>query len=394
MDDPRPDKADILYMHDSAVLGGAENSLLNLATNLAPERFQPHFLCQEDGGFAERIRDAGFTVDFCPYPSLKRPNPFRIASAARRMIRIARERGAALVHGNTPRSNFYAAIVGRRLGVPVVWHARNLLVPGMIDLDHCLSFLPSRILCNSDAIRERFKDNPKAITIINGVNFDIFDCGLSGEPVREELGIPADALVVGITSRLEPEKGHDCLLRAAAAILDRVPNAWFVIVGKAFVNVEEREAELRQLAVDMNVASRTVFTGFRRDIPQVLAAMDVCVLAAEAEPCGRVLFEAMAMGKPIVGTNTGGTPEIVVDGETGILFDPGDQEALATHVTDLCQDPQRRRAMGQAGHERAKRYFSIESHVRKTEGVYAELLGLSDGPGRDGEASAPVADAP
>jgi len=167
-----------------------------------------------------------------------------------------------------------------------------------------------------------------------------------------------------------------------------------VIVGKAFVNVEEREAELRQLAEDMGVAERTVFTGFRRDIPQVRAAMDVFVLAAEAEPCGRVLFEAMAMAKPIVGTNTGGTPEIVADGETGILFDPGDREALAKHVIALCQDPPRRRAMGQAGHERAKRHFSIESHVRKTEQVYAELLGLSDGTGRDGETCASAEDAP
>lgn len=365
----------VLYMHDSSVLGGAENSLLNLTTNLDASRFVPHFLCHDDGAFAERIRQAGFSVDFSPYPPLKRPNPFRIVSAVRRMARTARAHEVSLIHANTPRSNFYAAMVGRRLGLPVVWHARNLLMQGMVDIDNYLSFLPSRILCNSDAIRERFKGSPKAVTVINGVNFEVFDRALAGARVRDEFGIPVDACVIGMTSRLEAEKGHDCLFRAAERILERVPHAWFLIVGKAFVDVEQRERELRDLALEVGVAGRTTFSGFRSDIPAMLAAMDVFVLAADAEPCGRVLFEAMAMGLPIVGTNTGGTPEIVADGETGILFTPGDSSALAEHVVALAQDSDRRVAMGNAGYERARSMFSIESHVRKTERVYAELLG-------------------
>ena len=197
--------------------------------------------------------------------------------------------------------------------------------------------------------------------------------------MRQELGIPAGALVIGITSRLEAEKGHDCLLRAAARIAEDVPEAWYLVIGKAFVDAAQREAELHELAREMGVADRAVFGGFRTDIPQCLAAMDVFVLAADAEPCGRVLFEAEAMALPIVGTNTGGTPEIVADGETGILFDPRDHEALAEHVIGLCRKPEARRAMGDAGCARARRLFSIQAHVRKTERVYAELLGLADG---------------
>lgn len=367
---------DILYMHDSGVLGGAENSLLNLTTNLDPGRFRPHVLCHSEGGFPERVREAGFTVDFCEFPPLKLPNPIRIFSTVGRMARIARERNAVLIHSNTPRSNFYGALTARRLSVPVVWHARNLLVPGMIDIDNRLSLLADRILCNSDAIRERFRGKAKAMTIINGVNFEVFDRSISGASVREELGIPGHAVVMGMTSRLEPEKGHDCFLRAARTILDEVPDAWFLIVGKAFVNADEREAEVRVLAEEMSVAHRTTFAGFRRDIPAVLAAMDMLVLAAEAEPCGRVLFEAMAMARPIIGTNTGGTPEIVADGETGILFQPGQSDGLAKLVIALCTDRDRRLAMGDAGYERARRMFSIQAHVRKTERVYSELLSL------------------
>ncbi len=379
------DPVDIVYFHDSPVLGGAENSLLNLTTHLDREKFRPHFIIHGEGGFAERIRAAGMDVEFCDFPPIKRPNPFRMVRAVRCMARAARRYQARIVHGNTPRSNFYAACVGKLIGARVVWHARNLLKPGMRDLDNWLAFLPDRILCNSDAIRERFRGKPKAITIINGVDFSKFDRSISGEPARRELGIPLDAIVVGVTSRLEREKGHDCFLKAAGIVAKQEPRAWFLIVGKAFVDAERREAELRQLAQDEGVAERTVFAGFRTDMPQMLAAMDIFVLAAEAEPCGRVLFEAEAMALPIIGTNTGGTPEIVDDGRTGILFDPGDHETLARHILELCRDPDRRAALGQAGFERAKSLFSIEAHVRKTERVYEELLGLAPSVEQDGE---------
>ena len=114
--------------------------------------------------------------------------------------------------------------------------------------------------------------------------------------------------------------------------------------------------------------------GFRRDIPALLAAADVCVLPAEAEACGRVLLEAMAMAKPVVATASGGTPEIVQDGVTGILVPPGDAGAVAAALENLLRDPGRAGSMGAAGRDRAVAHFTIEAHAENTMRAYAELL--------------------
>ena len=116
--------------------------------------------------------------------------------------------------------------------------------------------------------------------------------------------------------------------------------------------------------------------GFRRDMPSLLAAADICVLPAHAEACGRVLFEAMAMAKPLVATASGGTPEIVVDGVTGLLVPPRDPRALAEALLVLLTDPARRQALGTAGRERAVKQFSIHTYVQQTMAVYAEALAV------------------
>jgi len=368
------EKIRILYMHDSPILGGAENSLLNLIGNLDRNQFEPYFALFAEGPFAEELRKLGVEPRFVDFPELKRPRPAATVRSVRNLMRLIRELAVHLTHSNTPRSNFYGGVAGRLTGRGVIWHARNLLVPGMIDIDNLLGFLPDRILCNSDAIRARFKGRTNAITIINGVNLDMFDYRLPGLPVRQELGIRPHDKVVGIISRLEPEKGHNCFLQAAQCVAAEVDDVHFLIVGKAFVNPEQRETELHELAASLGLGERVTFAGFRRDMPQVLASIDILVLAADAEPCGRVLFEAMAMQKPVVGTHSGGTPEIVADGETGILFPPRDSEALARALLTLLRDETKAKKMGAAGRRRAMEHFTIQAHVRKTENVYREVL--------------------
>jgi glycosyltransferase involved in cell wall biosynthesis len=358
-------------------MAGAENSLLNLTGKLDRRLFRPIFMCAGEGPFAQSLRALGIPVSFVEFPRLKTPNPFRIWRTAAQLVRFIRAEGVQLVHANTPRSNFYAALAAKWSGARLVWHARNLLTEGMIDLDNILGFVPDRIVCNSDAIRARFRGRQNAVTIINGVNLDRFTPTISGRKVRDEFGIPTEAKVVGITSRLDPEKGHDCFLKAARELAEHHGNLRFMIVGKAFIDGQYREAALRRLSTDLGIADKVIFTGFRTDMPEVLASFDIFILAADAEPCGRVLFEAMSMQKPVVATNTGGTPEIVVHDETGILIPPGDPDALALAIRSLLEDEKRAAEMGRLGRKRAVERFSIEAHVRKTEALYLELLGKS-----------------
>lgn len=369
-----PPPVTILYLHHARILGGAEVSLLNLFRNLDGRRFRPVVACPGAGPFAEALRAEGVESRPAEYPRLR--NVAGALRAARRLSALAREVGAGLLHGNTPQSNLPAALAGWRAGAPVIWHMRNLPGPGRVDVERWLWRWPSRVICNSEAIRRRFPESGpgsgRVVTLLNGVDLGGFHPGAPGGGVRAEMGIPADAFVASILSRLAPEKGQRTFLRAARRLHGEFPEIHFLVVGRAEPGDKEFEAELRAEAGRLN--GTVAFAGFRRDMPACFAASDVVVLASSAEPCGRVLFEAMASGKPVVGTESGGTPEIVRDGETGLLFPPGDDEALAGHLRRLYLDAQTRRAMGERGRRRAEAEFSIQAHTRRTEALYERVL--------------------
>jgi glycosyltransferase involved in cell wall biosynthesis len=118
-----------------------------------------------------------------------------------------------------------------------------------------------------------------------------------------------------------------------------------------------------------------IFTGFRKDMPEAYAAMDILVISSFREACGRVIIEAMSSGKPVIGSNTGGNRELIVDAKTGILFSASDPKALAEAISYLVQHKDVARAMGETGRKRVEQYFDIRVNVKKTEAVYGELLG-------------------
>jgi glycosyltransferase involved in cell wall biosynthesis len=170
--------------------------------------------------------------------------------------------------------------------------------------------------------------------------------------------------------RFVAEKGHRHLLEAAARIERTKPGAHWVLVGAG-----ELEASLKHQARGLGLESRVHFTGWRDDIPEVLAVSDVFVLPSESEGFGRVVVEAMAMARPVVATAVGGVPEIVQDGQTGILVPPSDPAALADAVRSLLDDPARASRLGAAGRARAESRFTLTAHVDGVERVYAEVLG-------------------
>jgi glycosyltransferase involved in cell wall biosynthesis len=182
---------------------------------------------------------------------------------------------------------------------------------------------------------------------------------LSLDPVRP---------VIGTVGNLLPIKGHEILLKAARQVVERRPEALFVLVGDG-----TRRAELERLAQTLNLSEQVRFLGRRRDVPDLMQAFDVFVLTSNSEGCPNVILEAMATGLPVVSTSVGGVPELVTD-ETGILVPPGDDAALADAIRQLLDDPARRQAMGQAGRRRAVEHFSLETMIRARETLLLELL--------------------
>jgi glycosyltransferase involved in cell wall biosynthesis len=372
-DTPRAAKT-VVYIHATDVLAGGERSLLNLIRHLDPARFRAQVACDATDEFIAAVA-AHAPVEWLRCPGLRPPGPAAL-STVRRLAQICRQAGAAILHANTPRTNLYAALAGRMAKVPVVWHCRNLLEPGMRDTDRWFAWLPDRIVCNSAAIAARFAGSrwtDRVVTVMNGVDLTEYHPGVSGAALRADLDW-VDRPIIAAISRLDPEKGHDVLLDAMQRLTARRPDARLLIAGRAAVDPAARHAALYHRIECLGLGAAVRLVGFRRDIPQLLAAADVCVLPAAAEACGRVLLEAMAMAKPVVATASGGTPEIVQDGVTGLLVPPGDAGAVASALETLLRDPGRAGSMGAAARHRAVAHFSIETHAEKTMRVYAEIL--------------------
>jgi glycosyltransferase involved in cell wall biosynthesis len=187
---------------------------------------------------------------------------------------------------------------------------------------------------------------------------------------------PSDPLLA-IIGQPREEKGIHVFIEAASEIAREFPAARFLVVGYLF-ETDPYHQRLRDMVNQLGLQQRVVFTGWRDDIPAVVSALDVLVhCRITPEPAALVLIEAMAAGKPVVVSDTGGSPEIVRDGVTGRLYPPGDAAALARAVMELLRDPGRLKAMGAAGRNRVEDGFTIARQVRQFEDLYADILRLT-----------------
>ncbi|MFO7898780.1 MAG: glycosyltransferase family 4 protein, partial [Planctomycetota bacterium] len=338
----------ILYVSHTSQVAGAEHSLRLLLDRLAP-RFRPTVALPGTGPLTDLLDEMG--VPYCPAPMirLKRTrNParlFRYFRAWRRAVRAVEEMigelGIDLVHANSTTAHLFASPAARRAGVPSVWHVRDMSSPGG-RLDRMMTRHAAAIVCISEAVRSRLVHPElaaaKTTVIHNGVDAAAFAPG-DGRPVRSELGLDASAPVAGIVGQVVPWKGHDRFLAAAAGAAARVERAQFVVSGdNRFGDFPGILDGLRRQADRLGIGDRVHFLGWRDDPAAVMNALDVLVTASEDEPFGRVVVEAMACGKPVVGFRCGGPVEIVRPGETGLLVEPYDTGAMAAAIVRLLSD--------------------------------------------------------
>jgi glycosyltransferase involved in cell wall biosynthesis len=213
-------------------------------------------------------------------------------------------------------------------------------------------------------------------TILNGIDPSRWDPSLDGSAVRRQFGVPANAPVVASVSRLFANKGQRELLRAFALVLREVPETWLLIVGADATEVHGGSftQELKLLARELGVSARVVFTGERADIPRVMAACDVFAMPSWEEPFGLVFLEAMAMQRPVVSLNDGGTPEVVEHGRSGLLSTHGDIVGLAANIVALLKDERNRVRMGVYGRSRVLDYFTADRMARDAATAYDAML--------------------
>jgi glycosyltransferase involved in cell wall biosynthesis len=302
------------------------------------------------------------------------------ALALRRFLRRNR---IQLVHQNNG-FDIAAVPLCRLMGLPLVayqrgneWHSR--LVRRLAPLASCY-------VANSRATRDDLVAlgvPPELITVVYPpVDLQDFEpADPAPPPNRAGHGVPADAPCFGILGKLQGWKGQTVFLRAARRVLDTHPEARAWIVGDAPAGEEAFAAELRALAQSLGIADRVVFTGFVADVPGVIRLLDVVVHASVGrEPFGRVIVEAMMMGRPVVAADSGGPREIIEDGRTGLLVPRGDDAALAAAICRLLGDRALAGAMGEAGRSEATRRFSAAEHALAVESVYDRVLSMGAHP--------------
>jgi glycosyltransferase involved in cell wall biosynthesis len=350
------------------IVGGGEISLLALLSGLHRTDWAPVAVIPAEGEVARRCRTLGIPSHMIPFPSLRWLGiiGFRSVLAIRRLVR---ETAARLIHANGSRAMFYAGLAGRLEGRSVIWHVR--VADRDVVLDRVLARLSTRIIVTSKAVETRFSwlESSKIRRIYNGVDLGRFSPHTAPHGLKRSLQVPDDAPVVLSIGRFVPYKGYDHLLEAVSLMRSKRPDVHWVLVGDG-----ELKGQLLVHCQRLNLQAVVHFTGWREDVADLLAVSDLFVLPSLSEHFGRVLIEAMAMGKPVVATDAGGVPEIVLHGETGLLVAPAQPRPFADAMLRLLEDRPLATRFGKAGRQRAERQFSLSQHILNVEEIYAECV--------------------
>jgi glycosyltransferase involved in cell wall biosynthesis len=379
----------ILFVEHTAVLGGGELSLAELA---AAYRDDGAVALLADGPLRELLESSGVRVHLVEgtgsLDSARRdsriPDPRAVVALwrATRAIRgLAREYD--LLYANSPRALLVAAGAAMRLGKPLVWHLRDILDRQHFSAANVRLIIgvanakATRIIATSQATAEAFCAagglRPLVRVVHNGFDAAPFDIVTADtrRQVRQEVGIPDAAFVVGSFSQLLPWKGHDVLFDA----LSRSTDVHALVAGSALSASNAAFAEeLRHRSERGALSGRVHMVGMRRDVPRLLAACDIVVHSPIwPEPFGRVIVEAMLAGRPVVASGAGGVLEILKDGITGMLVEPGNERALATTIATLRDDPGARARLARAARIDARARFSRQGMLDQIAHVLREI---------------------
>ena len=358
-------------MAHAFMVGGAEEMVLNLVHHL-PHRFEP-MVCgiNRAGPIGEEIRKGGTPVaELGLNPGVRRPLDI---GGIRRYLRETRPH---IVHTFLLTASLYGRLAAILAGVPVVigtevniyrhkrWHhaqAERLLMRGT-----------ARVIASAESVKDfyvkQIHANPAKVDVVyNAVDWSQLDTSATRDQMRASLGLARDALVAGIIARLTEQKGHRFLLDALER--DRLANIHLLVVGDG----DLRDALQRDVA-RRGLASRVHFLGARRDLGNLLAAMDVFVLPSLWEGLPLSLVLAMGAALPVVSTAVAGIPEVVRDGQTGLLVPPADAPALGAALERLLDDPGLRARLGEAARTAVLPRFGVDGYVAAVTALYDRLV--------------------
>lgn len=405
----------ILYIERPAFLGGSVIGLYQLVCGLDTDRYEPIILFYGPNPYRQHFEDLGHKVitlsEAAPTPpatttntrdiavSLERYHKclaegYRLAKQSYLLLRsdlplawrigkLIKQYNIDLVHHNNNLPGNRATIIAAWLArVPQVCHVRMLLEFSVID--RFLARSVNAFIYMSTAI-EQLYHNLGIPTDKGQVIYDAFDTDIYKQPnlpheLQSELGITNQDYVISNIGRIDWWKGQDYFLQAIAEVVQKQPQVKALIIGEpdATPATQAYYQKLQHLVKELDLSEHVIFTGFRSDIPQILAATNMVVhSSSEPEPFGRVIIEGMAAGKPVIATAAGGVLDIIEDGITGILVPPKNAASMAQAAHQLIKHQDQAKKMGQYAQKHVEERYSIDKHAAAVQQLYQRILTTS-----------------
>jgi glycosyltransferase involved in cell wall biosynthesis len=389
----------ILYCESSqdGTIGGSHTCLLNLVRGLDKSLYEPIVIFYEDHALIPQFQEVADTIVWREglhrpvHWGLKKETGSRGKRLAAKVVNGGRfigtilqyagflkERNISLIHLNNSITRhhewMYAAFLA---GVPCVVSERGL--PSYTAEDRLVARKLAMIVPMSRWIMNHMVAQgvaPGNIRVVyDGLPRENVHVPRMPEDIRKTYGIMPHQPMIGIVGNIRQWKGQEIVVRALIEVHKAVPDVICFFVGTATVMDQPYYEHLQRLLKDHGIEGQVRFTGYQPDPASFIRAFQVLIHASVSpEPFGMVVLEGMAQRRPVIGSRAGGVIEMIIEGETGFTFPPGDAEVLAKRIVELLRDPDRATKMGEAGYERLQRDFSLERYLESIHGVYEALL--------------------
>lgn len=363
----------VLHVTFDMGIGGTEQVIRQLIAGSSELGVQNEILCIDGkvGPIGELLQNQGVVIT-----PIKR-NPGFDMALIRAMRAHIKTHNVDIVHCHQYTPYLYGFLAAMGTGVKVVFTEHGRFHPDRYRykamlINPLIAMLTPAIVAISAATRDalaRYEFIPKwkIRVIYNGIQ------GLESDPaktasLRESLGIPAQGYIVGTVSRLDPVKNQPMMLRGFKRFLEQCPDAWLLMVGDG-----PDRSKLEALAKDLQIDRRVIFTGFQTNPVDYLALLNIFLLSSFTEGTSMTLLEAMSLGIPAVTTNVGGNPEIVLNGQTGLLTPSSDEQAFADAVLQLWRNPEQAKVMAEASRERFMQQFSVKTMTQQYYDSYLQV---------------------
>jgi len=356
----------VLHTESSTGWGGQENRTLKESIGLKKLGARVVILCQPGSMIGKIAAAEGLEVKTC------RMRKHYDLPAISSIMKLIVSENIDVISTHSGRDSFLAGAAGRvSRRQPAIVRTRHLALP--ITSRFTYSVLPHKVVTTSEYVRRYLISAgigpERVVTVHTGIDLSRFDPDNTPALLRQELGLGAGVPVFGTVSILRIKKGHQILLEAIPMVLEKIPDAVFVIAGDG----PQRENIANQIKKS-GLSGKVFMLDLRQDIPAILNSIDIFVLPTLQEAHGGVFVEAMAMRKPVIGTDVGGVGEVIKHGINGFLIEPGNAKALADAMMEMLGNREGMAAMGDEGRKMVEEHFSAEKMCDSMYALYTSLL--------------------